>query len=114
MQSVAVQIASMCPGWRVWEKDRRWHGLRAGGFLDRPGDPREFHVEAREIPGLIAAIDAQAALDLAADFPDWAVARDDAGRWAAARGRERLTALTGALLHAAISGRRRRPAREGR
>jgi len=111
MGLMAEQVASMCPGWRVWQggdDDGTWHGRRDGGLVERPDDCRACHVEAGDIAGLVAAIDAQAALDLAADFPGWAVTRDEAGRWAASRGGDTVTALTGALLHAEIGASRRR------
>jgi hypothetical protein len=112
MKSMAGQIASMCPGWRVWQNGRLWHGRRDGGLLDRFDDPRDCHVEAMGIPGLIAAIDAQAELDLAADFPLWAVTRDEAGRWAATFGEVTVRALTAPWLHSALTVRRR-PAGRG-
>jgi hypothetical protein len=105
MESMSGQIAYMCPGWHVWEAGGRWHGRRDGWLLERPDDRRGCHVDAGDVPGLIAAIDAQAWLDIAADFPVWSVARDDAGRWAATLGGERVTALTGAWLHSALRAR---------
>jgi hypothetical protein len=106
MKSMAGQIAYMCPGWRVWQNGRLWHGRRDGGLRDRFDDPGDCHVQALEIPGLIAAIDAQAERDLAADFPLWAVTRDEAGRWAATFGEVTVRALTAAWLHAALAVRR--------
>jgi len=105
MASMAGEITFMCPGWRVWQAGGRWHGRRTE-FLGRPGDRRVCHVDAGEVPGLIAVIDAQAELDLAADYPAWVVSRDDLGRWAAALGDETVTGLTAALLHEALGARR--------
>jgi len=104
-ESIAGDITSMCPGWRAWETGGLWHGRRTE-FHGGPGDQRVCHVDARDIPGLVAAIDAQAVLDLAADFPAWAVSRDDLGRWIAVLGETAVTELTAALLHAAIGARR--------
>jgi hypothetical protein len=107
MTSMARQITSMCPGWRTWDDGRLWHGCRAGGFLERPDDRRECHVEAADIPGLIAAIDAQAALDLAADFPGWAVTRTRHGRWIAAHDGDTAMSPTAAGLHSALCAMQR-------
>ena len=105
MESMAGQIADMCPGWRVWVAGGRWRARRDGALLERPDDRRGCHVDAGDIGGLVAAIDAQAGMDLAADFPLWSVARDDLGRWSAAFGGVTVTALTGAWLYSALGAR---------
>jgi hypothetical protein len=107
MMSMARQITSLCPGWRTWDDGRRWHGYRAGGFIERPDDRRECHVEAPDIPGLIAAIDAEAALDLAADFPCWEVTRTRLGRWIATHSGNTATSTTAAGLHSALCAMQR-------
>lgn len=108
ISSIAADIAGLCPGWRAWHEGGWWHAIRAGGFLEMPGVPQVSYVRSRDVPGLIAAIDEQAGLDLAADFPGWKTSRGAVfGRWTAVRGVAlgpviTVTEVTAAALHAAL------------
>lgn len=51
--------------WRIWysERSAHYHAYRQGGFTERDGDPRRFHVAATTPDRLAALLLAQTLLD---------------------------------------------------
>ena len=84
-QQAAHDAGVLFPGWlvRVETRPVRWHARRVGDFRPIPGDERAGEVAAGDVGGLVAMLERQVRLDLAAEFPDWAVARAGADGWQA-------------------------------
>lgn len=79
----ALQITAACPGWRVWRslRDRQWHARRAIGSCQSLEGGQAYMVSAPDPERLLAALEQQARLDIAAEYPGWDVAQTGSGRW---------------------------------
>jgi hypothetical protein len=107
---LAQSVTSLCPGWFAWwdHKARVWRARRTGNFYEVTGDDRMYVLDAFTLPGLVADIDQQAALDITVIHPDWKISRcESSGVWHA-EGTVVLEAWTAAaLLHGIRAAQRR-------
>lgn len=111
-RELAQSVTSLCPGWYAWWDDTGgvWRARRTGNFHEEPGNDRMYVLDAFTLPELVAAIDQQAALDIALMHPEWTISRcEPSGAWHA-EGPVVLEAWTAAALHHGILAALRRAA----
>jgi sirohydrochlorin ferrochelatase len=104
-RELARSVTSLSPGWLAWWDDRAglWRARRTGNFCEEPGGDRVYVLDAFTLPGLLAAIDQQASLDIADAHPEWRISRcEPSGVWHA-EGAVVLEAWTAAALLHGIS-----------
>lgn len=111
-RELAQSVTSLCPGWYAWWDDAAgvWRARRTGNFREEPGNDRVYVLDAFTLPELVAAIDQQAALDIALMHPEWIISRcEPSGVWRA-EGPVVLEAWTAAaLLDGILAALRRAP-----
>lgn len=103
-RAAALQVTARCPGWRAWRsrRDGQWHARRAIGSCQNLEGGRAYVVSAPDAAQLLAALEEQALLDIAAEYPDWDAAQTDSGRWWAVWNGESATSRT-SLISAATA-----------